>query len=77
MDFTKNANTGIFNRGLPPAGKNYCVLTLKDEDFALLTYHRFTLEEGIDSGRIKVRGDTTVPRKVSILFKLPTSRAKL
>ena len=44
IDFTKNAETGVFNRGLPK-GEQFCILTLTDEDFTRLTYHKFTLEQ--------------------------------
>ena len=44
LDFTKNQETGVFDRGIPKGG-NYCILTLSDEDFTRLTYHKFTLEQ--------------------------------
>lgn len=44
LDFTKNKETGTFDRGLPQ-GDQYCVLTFEDDDFVLLTYHKLTLEE--------------------------------
>lgn len=44
LDFTENNQVAIFNRGLP-VGDNYCVLTMEDDDFVRLTYHKFTLEQ--------------------------------
>lgn len=44
LDFTKNNQVAIFNRGLP-VDDNCCVLTMEDDDFVRLTYHKFTLEQ--------------------------------
>lgn len=77
LDFTKTKVTGVFERGLPPDDPKYCVLTMSDEDFCRLTNHKFTLLQAIEAGKVKVRGDATVPAKINIVFSTPTSRVKL
>ncbi|XP_027195391.2 peroxisomal Multifunctional enzyme type 2 [Dermatophagoides pteronyssinus] len=76
LDFGKNDRTGVFDRGLPEI-KPFTIMTATDDDFVRLTYHRFTLEQAIESGRIKIRGDHSIIPKISIIFKTPTSRVKL
>ena len=77
LDFTQNKITGVFERGLPQNAGNVCVLTMSDETFTLLTYHRFTLEDAISMGKVQQSGDPSIPSKLSILFKTPTSRVRL
>lgn len=77
LDFTKTKVTGVFERGLPPPEPKYCVMTMRDEDFCRLTNHKFTLVQAVEAGKVKVRGDASIPAKINILFSTPTSRVKL
>lgn len=76
LDFGKNDRTGVFDRGLPES-ESFAIMTMTDNDFVRLTYHRFTLEQACKSGRVKIRGDHSIIPKISIIFKTPTSRVKL
>ncbi|KPM06335.1 SCP-2-like protein, partial [Sarcoptes scabiei] len=86
LDFSKSKLTGVFDRGLPPDSADNCILTMSDDDFVRLVYHRFTLEKrnllfyitkGIEMKKIKARGRTDIIEKITIIFKTPTSRVKL
>lgn len=76
LDFGKNDRTGVFDRGLPES-EPFAIMTMTDNDFVRLTYHRFTLEQACKSGRVKIRGDHSIIPRISIIFKTPTSRVKL
>jgi len=74
----KNKPIGFAYRGDPQGGASpNCSLTLEDDDFVRLTFHKLRLPDLISNGRVKCDGDRGFAERLNVIFTTPTTKPRL